>query len=395
MEVTRRNIPVAKPSFDDAEERLVIESLRSGWVTQGPRVAEFERLVAEFVGAKEAVAVTSATTALFLALRVLDIGPGDEVIVPSLSFIATANSVVHAGATPVFVDVDPKTYNIDPDLIEPAITPRTRAIMPVDQLGMPADMDRINEIARRRKLRVIEDAACAIGSRYKGRPVGGDGDLVCFSFHPRKVIVTGEGGMITTNDKKLADHLRLLRHQGMSVSDLERHAADRVIIETYPEVGYNFRMCDIQASLGIAQMAKLNAFLEKRQAIARVYDRELSQFPQIEIPFVPKDATTTYQSYIVRLRGADARTRNAFLDELHHHCIATRRGLMAIHREPCHANGRISGSLQHTEAATDQTVVLPMYTDLSHEDQMFVIEQIGAALGRVMGGRSSAGRAAP
>ncbi len=375
-----RSVPIARPSFDESEEQLVREVLRSRWVTQGPRVAEFEAKFAAKTGAREAVAVSSGTTALFLALHALGIGPGDEVIVPSLSFIATANVITHCQATPVFVEVDPRTYNIDPEAIEPAISPRTRAIMTVHQLGMPADLDRIDEIARGHDLPVVEDAACAIGSIYKGRPVGDGANLGCFSFHARKVVAIGEGGMITTRDPAIAARLRRLRHQGMSVSDLDRHEADCMIIEEYPEVGYNFRLSDIHAAVGLAQLAKLDHFVERRRAIAARYNAEFERLDAIIPPFVPAYAEPNYQSYIVRVRGADTATRNRILNELHRNGVGARRGLMAAHLETCYRGASLGGSLRHTEEAAAQTIVLPIHPELTEEDQGYVVDQLRKVL---------------
>ena len=381
---------MAKPSFDAREENLLLDTLRSGWVTQGPRVAEFERAFAARVGAAEAVAVSNGTTALFLALHALGIGQGDEVIVPSLSFIATANAVIHCGATPVFVDVEPTTCNLDPDLLAPAITSRTKAVMPVHQLGLPADLDRIQAVATRHGIAVVEDAACAVGAAYKGKAVGSAGNPACWSFHPRKVIVTGEGGMITTDDPALAARLRLLRHQGMSVSDLDRHAATRVIVEEYAVIGYNFRLSDLQAAVGIAQLAKLGAFLDKRRAIAERYHAALSAMPALDPPAAPAWATPNWQSYLVRLRGADRAGRDALLDALSDRGVTTRRGLMAIHEQPCYAGARAAGPLRHTEEAAAQTFILPMYADLTEEDQGIVIEALREALSG-WGGRAAGG----
>jgi dTDP-4-amino-4,6-dideoxygalactose transaminase len=372
----RRRVAVAKPSFGDEEERLVLEVLRSGWVTQGPRVEEFERRFAALVGSADAVAVSSGTTALFLTLHVLGIGPGDEVIVPSLTFIASVNAIVHAGATPVLIDVDPRTYNLDPGAVEAAVTPRTRGIMVVHQLGMPADLDAIDDIGRRRGIHVVEDAACALGSSYKGRPIGRTANLAAFSFHPRKVIVTGEGGMITTNDADIAARLRRLRHQGMSISDIERHRADRVINETYPEIGYNCRLSDLHAAVGIAQLAKLDRLVARRRAIAAYYGKALRNLPVVEPPFVPEYAEPNYQSYIVRLRAGGEAERDHVLDEMHRRGVAMRRGLMAVHREAPYRDARIAGSLRHTELATDQTMILPLYADLTDEEQRYVIENL-------------------
>jgi dTDP-4-amino-4,6-dideoxygalactose transaminase len=369
-------VALARPSFDGRELELVAEVLRSGWVTQGPKVAEFERAFAAWVGAREAVAVSNATAALFLVLHAQAVGPGDEVLVPSLSFIATANSVVHAGATPVFVDVEPRTCNVDPECLERAIGPRTRAIVAVDQLGVPADMARILALARRHGLVVVEDAACAAGSRVDGRAVGAGRHASCFSFHPRKVLVTGEGGMITTDDEELAAKLRLLRHQGMSVSDLERHRAETVLIEEYPVVGYNFRLPDVLAAIGLAQLAKLPELLAHRRAAAAHYDAALGDLEHLELPAPPPGIEYNYQSYMVRLRGVERATRDRVMDQLQRRGVATRRGLMAIHREPCYRGARRADALEHTERATDQTLLLPMHAELTREDLDHVVREL-------------------
>ncbi len=232
-------IPFARPYFTGAEAGAVAEVIASGWVSQGPKVREFEKAFAERIKAPDAVATTSCTTALQLALYASGVGPGDEVIVPSLSFIATANAVWQCGATPVFADIDPRTYNLDPTAAERAITARTRVIMPVHQVGLPADMDRFLDIGKRHDVTIIEDAACAIGATYKGRPVGSLGPLACFSFHPRKVITTGEGGIIAVHDPEVAERLRRLRAHAMDMSDLARHDARDVVFERYPERGFN------------------------------------------------------------------------------------------------------------------------------------------------------------
>jgi len=275
------NIPITKPLLGLEEERAVSQVIQSGWLVQGPKVVEFERTVADYVGVQHAVAVSSCTTALHLALILCGIGLGDEVIVPSFTFIATANVVRHTGATPVFVDIDPCTYNLHPEGIEAAITPRTKAIMPVHQIGLAADIDRINVVARQHDLVVIEDAAPAIGAMYKGKRVGDLGNPTCFSFHPRKVITSGEGGMILTNDENLAERARLLRAHGMSLSDLARHQAKNVVIEEYHDIGYNYRMSDLHAAVGIEQMKKLNFILTRRKAIAEQYDAALSDYNEV------------------------------------------------------------------------------------------------------------------
>jgi dTDP-4-amino-4,6-dideoxygalactose transaminase len=375
-----RRVPVAKPSFGEDEERALLEVLRSGWVTQGPRVAEFERHFAAAVGAEEAVAVSSCTAGLFLTLHALGVGPGDEVVVPSLSFIASANAVVHTGAKAVFADIDPRTYNLDPEAAAAAVGPRTRAILLVHQLGLPADLEPFEQLTRQHGLCLVEDAACAVGGRSGGRLVGSSPSPACFSFHPRKILVTGEGGMVTTPDSELAARLRRLRHQGMSVSDLERHQSERAVIESYPEVGFNFRMSDLHAALGIAQLAKLDGFLARRRALAARYGEALERFPEVAAPEAPEGVEPTYQSYIVRLPNSYESGRNRVLDELQRRGVASRRGLMACHREVCHRGSPVSGSLVHTELAAAQTLLLPLFHEMSEDDQDYVLAALRDSL---------------
>jgi perosamine synthetase len=373
-------IPVAKPCFDAEEERLLLEALRSRWVTQGPKVEEFERRFAQTVGAAHAVAVSNCTVALFLSLHALGIGQGDEVVVPSLSFIASANAIVHAGATPVFADVEPRSYNLDPRAAAAAITARTRAILLVHQLGLPADLPAFEALARERGIALVEDSACAVGSRLHGRPIGASGRLGCFSFHPRKVLVTGEGGMIVTGDGELAARLRRLRHQGMSVSDLERHRAVQPLLESYPEVGYNFRLSDLHAALGLAQLAKLERFLARRRELAARYAAALAELPGVEPPFAPPGCQPNHQSYLVRLSGASEARRNRVIGELQRRGVASRRGLMASHLEPCYRGARIAGSLAETEHAAAQTLLLPIFHELTDADQERVVRALREAL---------------
>ncbi|MBI5195846.1 MAG: DegT/DnrJ/EryC1/StrS family aminotransferase [Nitrospirae bacterium] len=372
------NIPVSKPFFDREEEEAVAAVIRSGWVTQGPKVKEFEEKFAEYTGSKYAVAVTSCTAALHASLAVSGIGAGDEVVVPSLSFIASANSVVHCGAAPVLVDIDPKTCNIDPDKIEGAITEKTKAIMPVHQMGLPADMDAIKKIADKYKLIIIEDAACAIGSEYKGRRIGSHGNTACFSFHPRKIITTGEGGMITTDNPDMAARLRRFRHHGMSVSDIERHTADRVIIESYPEKGYNYRMTDMQAAMGISQLKKLPYIIERRRQIAAFYNKKLSDISCINVSEVPEYAFHNYQSYWIELFASAPVTRDALMQRLLEKGIATRRGIMAIHTEECYSNYKVF--LPGVERITRNTILLPIYPAMTMKGQEYVIQCIKEAL---------------
>jgi perosamine synthetase len=376
-------IPITRPHLTGEEGAAVAEAIASGWVSQGPRVREFEEAFAARVGAAAAVATTSCTTALSLALHVCGVGPGDEVVVPSMSFIATANAVWHCGAEPVFADIDPRTYNLDPGAAEHAITARTKAIMPVHQVGLPADMDAFFELGERRGVTIVEDAACAIGAEYKDRPIGSLSSLACFSLHPRKVITTGEGGMITVQDAAVAERLRRLRAHGMDASDLARHNATDVVIETYPERGFNFRMTDMQAALGLCQLRELDWILERRRALAERYTDALQAIPFLEPPYDPPYAKRTWQSYCVRLAPDAPITRTELMRRLLEDGIATRRGVMASHEEAAYAGavegGRLA-TLPHTEAATRETLMLPLFPDLSEEQQDHVIERLAACV---------------
>lgn len=373
-------IPITKPCLDEEEIEAVAQAIRSGWIAQGPLVAQFERALAERLGVAHVVATSNCTTSLHLALLCAGIGPGDEVIVPSFTFIATANAVLYVGATPIFVDIDPRTYNVDPDCIEAAITPRTRAIMPVDQIGLAAELDPICEIAQRHGLRVIEDAAPALGAMYRGRPVGSISPITCFSFHPRKSITTGEGGAIATNDGAVAAKARLLRSHGASVSDLARHHASTVTIEQYELLGYNYRMTDIQAAIGGAQLRKLDGILALRQRLAQRYHTLLSTIDGITPPYAPLYAPHTYQSYCVRLDPAMCPSRDLVMERMLDQRIATRRGVMAIHEEPYYRERFGDVSLPVTEAATRQTVLLPLYATMTESEQDRVVEALRGAL---------------
>lgn len=368
------NIPIARPFLGREEEDAAAAVIRSGWVSQGPKVKEFEDMFAEYVGSKYAIATTSCTTALHAALVVSGIGPGDEVIVPSLSFIATANAVVHAGAKPVFADIDPETCNVTAETIKKVTTPKTKAVMPVHQMGLPVDLDPIMDLCKKRGFVLIEDAACAIGSEYKGKQIGGHGNTACFSFHPRKIITTGEGGMITTEDPSIAEKLRRFRHHGMSVSDFERHSLKTVIIEEYPELGYNYRMTDIQAAIGIEQLKRLPTIIKRRREIANAYGRELRSIKCIRIPKVPSYAFHNYQSYWIEILGTSPVSRDAFMQRLLEKGVATRRGIMAIHKEMCYATHQ--GIFRETERLTRNTVLLPIYPSMREKEREYVVRHI-------------------
>jgi len=384
--VQSRTLPVARPSLGWREEMAVLEVLRSGWVSQGPRVAEFERAFAEYVGAAHAVAVSSCTTALHLALLVAGIEPGDEVLCPSLSFIATANAIVHAGGTPVFVDIDRNTYNLDASRIEDAITPRTKAILAVHQMGLPCALDEIRDIAIRRGLLVIEDAACAIGSEYKGDHIGQPHALMaCFSFHPRKVLTTGEGGMITTSDEKLAARLRGLRQHAMTVSDLARHTSSQVVVESYDEVGFNYRMTDLQAAIGLMQLQRLEDMISRRRWLASRYTERLAECGWLIPPYEPTACRHNFQSYMVRLTDDAPVSRDQLMQELLSQGISTRRGVMAIHRERPYRNMEWDARLPETNRIADSTIILPLFHEMTEDEQDYVIdcvEQVGSLAAR-------------
>jgi perosamine synthetase len=393
-------IPVARPLIGEAEAEAVRRPLLSGWVTQGPEVAAFEREFASFVEAQHACAVSSCTTALHLALLAVEVRPGDEVVTVSHSYIATANSVRYCGATPVFVDIQPETYNIDPGLIESAISPRTRAILCVHQMGMPCDLKAILEIAHRHSLSVVEDAACAIGSEVRwnnrweriGKP---HGDIACFSFHPRKVITTGDGGMITTANSEWDKQFRLWRQHGMSVPDTVRHTAKEVVFESHPVMGYNYRMTDIQAAVGREQLKRLPEIIERRRSLGRRYLQVLAEIPGVGLPEEPSWARSNWQSFCIRLPGeCDQR---AVMQKMLDAGIATRRGVMCAHREPayvrepwasaaaqsgCHRSPGSYTGLDESEKAQDHTIILPLFHQMTEKDQEVVADVLKMACTR-------------
>jgi len=379
---TRRSIPIARPLLGLEESVAVSTSIRSGWIAQGPQVVALEHEFAEYVGAQHASAVSTCTAALHLALLAVGVHSDDEVITVSHSFIATANAIRYCGATPVFVDIEQDTYNIDPSRIRSAITKRTRAILCVHQVGMPCNLAEILEISRHHRLPVIEDAACAIGSEILwkdnweriGKP---HGDIACFSFHPRKLITTGEGGMLTTSNPEYDRQFRLWRQHGMSVPDTVRHGSKEVVFESYPVIGFNYRMTDMQAAVGREQLKRLPAIIARRRLLGRRYGEMLASLPGLTLPSEPSWARSNWQSYCVRLpKECDQRQ---VMQQLLDQGIATRRGVMCSHREAPY-QGYTDQRLTESESAQDHTLILPLFHQMTNEDQERITQALRAAV---------------
>lgn len=372
----KTKIPFARPFFDEKEEKAVIEVLRSRWHTQGMQTEAFEKEFAKYAGTKYAIAVSSCTAALHLSLLLANVGPGDEVIVPSFTYIASVNVIRFVLATPVFAEVDEKTFNIDPNKLEGRISKKTKAIIAIDQVGLPCDIDVVRKIASKHNLFVIEDAACAVGSKYKGKTLGGLSAITCFSLHPRKIISTGEGGIITTNDKNLAKLARELRSHGASISDNIRHSSSRVLFEEYNMLGYNYRITDIQAAIGRQQLKKLPIILKKRKFLAQRYTKELSKLSAIETPFVPPYAIPNWQTYIIKLKKDSGISQKQLMQKLLDCKISTRRGVMASHLEPYYKGLLGTVSLPITESLVNSTIALPMYPEMTTGEQNYVINNL-------------------
>lgn len=384
------NVPIARTSLTEAEVLSALEPLRNGWLVQGPKVREFEEKWSNFTGARHSIAVTSCTSALHLSLAALGFGPRDEAIVPALTWISTANVVEHLGGRVVFCDVDLNTFNIDVNQIEGKVTSRTKVIIPVHLFGLSAEMKAINAIAAKYKLSVVEDAACGFGSRYQGRHVGTFGDTGCFSFHPRKAITTGEGGMITTQDDALAEKLRRLRDHGAAMSDLQRHHGPRpYLLADHTDAGYNQRMTDIQAALGSAQMDRANDIVAERQRLADSYDAAFADLTWLNTPAHIDGLEHGYQSYpclfepepltiasIPRINQA----RNAWMDELQQAGISTRPATHAVHMLKFY---REKYRLQPEDfpnawAANDCSISLPFFHGMTEVEQSYVIDKVCA-----------------
>ena len=375
--MSRLNVMV--PYLGEDEVDAVTEVLRSGWVAQGPRVAAFETAFARAMRADQAVATSSCTTALHLALLVAGVGPGDEVVVPSFSFIATTNAVVYVGARPVFADVDPTTGNLTAHSIAAALTARTRAVIVVDQGGVPVDLDPIRGLCDPRGITVIEDAACGSGSTYKDRPVGAGAEITAWSFHPRKIITTGEGGMLTTSRADWAERARRLREHAMSVSAADRHASVLAPPESYLEVGYNFRMTDLQAAVGLVQLQRLPEIVARRRQLATTYAKYIQEIPELRAVADPPWGTCNFQSYWVEVAPTSPLSRDGLLTRLAEAEISARRGIMSAHRQPPYASLVSPGGLPASERLTDNTLILPLFHQMGESDQERVVEVLFAA----------------
>jgi perosamine synthetase len=367
-------IPIAKPYLTADEAQAAYDTILTGWITQGPRVAEFEEKFASYTGAKYAVAVSNCTTALHLAMIVAGVQAGDEVICPSMSYVATANCIKYVGAKPVFAEIIPDTYNLDPVDTEKKITSKTKAILLVHQIGMPADIDAFHKLADKYNLKLIEDAACAAGSAYKGGKIGSHSELVCFSFHPRKVVSTGDGGMITTNNEAYYNRMKLLRQHGMSVNDRVRHESSKLIFEDHIEVGYNYRMTDIQAAVGIKQLEKLDWIVEERRKIAMQYNEAFKDIDCIQLPVEKEGYFSNYQSYSIYLKDNCPLSRNEVMQKLLDAGISSRRGIMTAHRETAYKTNYADVQLPVSEKACDSSIILPLYIPMKQADIDAVIE---------------------
>jgi perosamine synthetase len=369
-------IPIAKPFLTKDEAQGAYDTILTGWVTQGPKVEEFEKKFCEYTGAKYAAAVSNCTTALHLAMIISEIGAGDEVITPSMSYVASANCIKYVGATPVFGEVDKETYNLNVSHAESLITEKTKAIILVHQLGMPADIDAFRKLTDKYKIKLIEDAACAIGSSYKGKKIGSHSEIVCFSFHPRKVITTGEGGMITTSDESIYRKVKLLRQHGMSVNDRERHEAGKLIFEDHIVLGYNYRMTDIQAAIGLRQLEKLDHIIEERRKIALKYIEELKDIDCIELPEEKTGYFSNYQSFSIYLKESAPVSRNEIMQKLLEAGISSRRGVLTAHRETSYLDNYKDLKLPVSEDACDRSFMIPLFIPMDSEDIEHVISTI-------------------
>ena len=384
----KKQVPIARTNLTEDEILSVLGPLRSGWLVQGPKVVEFEEKWSAFTGARHSIAVTSCTSALHLSLASLGFGPGDEAIVPAFTWISTANVVEHLGGKVVFCDIDLDTFNLDVNEAAGKVTPRTKAILPVHLFGLSADMDPVMALAKAHDLWVIEDAACGFGSSYNGRHVGTIGDTGCFSFHPRKAITTGEGGMITTQSDTLAEKLRRLRDHGAAMTDLQRHMGARpYLLADHPYAGYNQRMTDLQAALGSAQMDRANSITGERRRLASVYKAAFANLSWLKLPVCPEGYCHGYQSYPCLFQpealtsGSVSRVsklRNDWMDRLQQAGISTRPATHAVHMLAYYRQryGLSANDFPNARAANDCSISLPLFHGMLEAEQQDVIQNV-------------------
>jgi perosamine synthetase len=382
------NVPIARTSLSNSEIQSVLEPLESGWLVQGPKVKEFEEKWSNFTEAKHSIAVTSCTSGLHLSLAASGFGSGDEAIVPAFTWISTANVVEHLGGKVVFCDIDLETFNIDIQQIESKITSKTKAILPVHLFGLSADMNPVLDLARKYNLFVVEDAACGFGSKYKGKHVGTLGNTGCFSFHPRKAITTGEGGMLTTNDSNLAEKIRRLRDHGAAMTDLQRHLGARpYLLADHPDAGYNQRMTDLQGALGSAQMDRAKEIVSERQNLAQRYDDAFAALNWLRTPFKHSDYEHGYQSYpcmfmanefnSVDIKQINIR-RNQWMDDLQQAGISTRPATHAVHMLSFYRKkyDLEPSDFPNAYLADQCSISLPLFHGMKKNEQDFVIEKV-------------------
>lgn len=381
-------IPIARTSLKDTEIQSVLEPLQSGWLVQGPKVREFEEKWSAFTGSSYSIAVTSCTNALHLSLAALGFGPGDEAIVPAFTWVSTANVIEHLGGKVIFCDINPETFNIDVKEVETKLSNRTKAILPVHLFGLPADMDPIMDLAQENNLWVVEDAACGFGAKYKGKHVGTIGNTGCFSFHPRKAITTGEGGMVTTHDEILAQKIRRLRDHGAVVNDLQRHLGPRpYILSDHQDAGYNQRMTDLQAALGSSQMDRANEIVLERQMLADRYDQAFTSLQRLRLPCRKPTYEHGYQSYPCMFMPSNIKStsidkinskRNEWMDTLYRQGISTRPATHAVHLLSYYKKkySCIPEDYPNSYRADHCSISLPLFHGMKDSEQEFVIEKV-------------------